>query len=116
MLRLTRDGSDVYVRAVPATATGSVDVPPADASSSIGVTAARAAVRDAILAQGLTGPEADSFLRAWQGELFQPQVGLADALIYFVPSTATDALAQVNITPPPSRFARALMVRVDLSP
>ena len=94
MLRLTRGESEVFVSRVAATADGSVDVAPADASSTIGVTAGRRAVRDAMLELGLTNAEAESFLRAWQGELFTVEAGLADALIYFAPPTATDTLSR----------------------
>lgn len=93
-----------------------------------GVSALRATLGEL----GLTGPETDAFLRAWQRDLFggepgvalAPQVGeppedlrpKADALLYWLPPEAMDALVPLSFEPAPTEVRRAILVRVDLSP
>lgn len=85
----------------------------------------------AMLTLGMTQPEADAFVRAWQEALFGagdpasrrearddrgptvPELP-QDAVIYWLPTAAVDSIATLTITPAPSAVRRAFLVRVTL--
>ncbi len=75
---------------------------------------------------GLSGPETDAFLRAWEQELLGTQapaagrapVGLAgssDELIFVVPQAEVNELMQLRIKPKPQRVVRAFLGYIDLT-
>jgi hypothetical protein len=78
----------------------------------------RAGLRLSMLEIGLTLPEAEAFLAAWQDTLFGgPGVALdlsaqapVDSFVYFLPEATTDGIAVVTIDPPPRVSRRALAI------
>jgi hypothetical protein len=100
---------------------------------------ARAALRDGLRERGLTGPEAEAFLRAWGASLFggedapggggsdgtaaasagaaHPSRALAPspyAAYYFLPEAALAERLPLDVEPAPARLARAMLVKADL--
>lgn len=84
--------------------------------------ALEAAARADLAALGLTSAEADAFVRAWAGELFDTPAArdapvVLDAyLLYWAPRDAIERMAELVFTPPPTAVHRAIMARVELSP
>jgi hypothetical protein len=82
------------------------------------------ALRAMLRGLGMDADEANAFTTAWECELFgvDPSVAhhpsalhpLDDALLYFVPQSAVDALWRLDATPTPRAIRRAFLVRVDL--
>lgn len=122
-----------------------------------GVADARAAIRADLGTHGLTAPEAEAFMRAWDEALFgsasdgtrdrrgtdgddglaadepvqvsdetdidsltndipaiQGGPRIADVLLYWLPRSNIDAMAELDAQPAPRNLRRAILVRVDL--
>jgi hypothetical protein len=87
-------------------------------------------LRNAVTGLGLSGDEADAFVRAWGAALFGEGGGPArdvrsarelspptipqDAILYWLPPAAIERLARLSFDPAPSEIRRAMLVRVDL--
>ncbi|MBX3251274.1 MAG: hypothetical protein KF901_29115 [Myxococcales bacterium] len=71
---------------------------------------------DAVFARsGLTPGERAAFERAWNEELVRPgPAGVRDAILYWLPTDAADAIMPLTIEPAPTAVRRAHLVRVDL--
>jgi hypothetical protein len=88
---------------------------PADAG------ALEAAAREDLAAIGLSGGEADAFVRAWGEELWgspPPREApplLESYLVYWAPVASVDRMAELRFEPAPRRVVRAMAVRVDLT-
>jgi hypothetical protein len=102
-----------------------------------GVADARAAMRADLATHGLTAPETEAFMRAWDAALFgasgsvdedmttvdelsadgipaiQGGPRIADTILYWLPQDAIDALAHIEATPAPRHLRRAILVRAD---
>ncbi len=82
--------------------------------------ALEASAREDLLAHGLSAPEAEAFVRAWSGELFDTPAARAapvvlDAyLLYWAPRDAVERMAELTFSPVPSAVHRALLARVEL--
>jgi len=80
---------------------------------------ARIALHASMTGLGLTDDEADAFMRAWDPSFF-PQEGATmlalgpftpqESYVYFLPPTATDAVATLTMDPPPRAVRRAIAV------
>jgi hypothetical protein len=84
----------------------------------------RRALRATLAELGLTAPEIEAFMRAWDGALFAGGIdGIpadvlvadkkqlpADSLLYFLPPDACDAVTRLTFDPPPTAVRRALAV------
>lgn len=118
-------GSRVVIFDAPAAGQNRVAPEPyADAVSGI------RALETELGARGMSADEVQSFMTAWQAELFgetaehprvqmvgQPPFGLQpkrDALIYFLPAATLDAMVPLSFTPSPTEVHRAVLVRIDL--
>lgn len=104
----------------------SMALPTPEEPAAVGITALEAELG----ALGMSEEETAAFMTAWQAELFgdtpeRAQVEMvgspphelrpkADALIYFLPVAALDAMVPLDFTPPPAEVRRAVLVRIDL--
>jgi hypothetical protein len=62
---------------------------------------------------GLTGPEIQAFMNAWEQAVFRaPNVGTS--VIYLLPPELVDAVSTLSLTPEPEATRRAMMVRVEI--
>lgn len=133
LIRIRRHdaAADTRVHVFDGPAPGQVIAMP-DATESPAADASRA-LREALQSLGMSGAETNAFMVAWEAELLgtaadateRPaiQVGLPpreltpkhDALIYFMPRAAVDALIRLELDPPPTDVQRAMLVRVDLT-
>ncbi len=120
LLRITRQPNGLLRSArVAAPAAGATVALPA-ASSPLDAPGERARMAEALRAHGLTDPEAEAFLRAWAGELFEPITArvsppvLGDVVLYWLPRADVDRMAPLALEPPPRELARAILVRVEL--
>lgn len=120
LLRITRLPNGLLRSArVAAPEAGATVALPA-ATSPLDAPGERARMAEALRARGLTDPEAEAFLRAWAGELFEPQSArtsppvLGDVLLYWLPRADVDRMAPLALEPPPRELSRAILVRVEL--
>ncbi|MBW2461782.1 MAG: hypothetical protein JRH11_09055 [Deltaproteobacteria bacterium] len=111
---------------VPVPAIGETVTIPSPGGAGEGVEAARRALRADVSAHGLTAPETDVFMRAWDEALFGGPVSeedqpdddraygprVADAILYWLPANAIEGLATVQAVPTPRHLRRAMLARV----
>ncbi len=71
------------------------------------------ALREDLIAHGLTAPEAAAFEEGWRESLFGPRAPAA-MLLYWLPRSDVDELVAIDATPPPRAVHRATLVRVLL--
>ncbi len=83
-----------------------VDRVPLDGS----LTALRAELESALLAQGLFPKEARAMLATWQDSWFEE----GSRLIYLVPSATINSVLPLQVSPAPSQTARVFVGRVEL--
>ncbi len=80
---------------------------------SIPVDQALTMVRAELGLLGLTGPEIQAFMNAWEQAVFRaPNVGTS--VIYLLPPELVDAVSTLSLTPAPEATRRAMMVRVEI--
>jgi len=63
-------------------------------------------------ARGLTEEEARVFAEAWAPSLFGPESVDQDAIVYVLPEVTVDAIAELELVPPPREIRRVMLVRV----
>jgi hypothetical protein len=66
----------------------------------------RVQVRAALVAQGLSGDEADAFVKAWSPDVLSP--ASTWSVLTFYPQQVIDALAPLRITPAPAKVVRVM--------
>ncbi len=106
------------ISAAPPAAGQTVVVPVATRQNRLREPAATNAFFEEPGRQGLTDGETAAFRRAWERELFgggARRPHLRDALLYWMPMEGIDALAHLDLTPPPEVVRRVMLVRVELT-
>lgn len=84
----------------------------ADFREAIPVDQAITMVRAELGLLGLTAPEIQAFMNAWEEAVFRaPNVGTS--VIYLLPPELVDAVSTLSLTPAPDATRRAMMVRVE---
>jgi hypothetical protein len=122
----------VAVHPLPAQETAHIRVP-IEIEEGGGADAGRRFLVERLTELGLTEPERDAFLRAWDTHLFgteraapsrtpvqsgqTPRVlaPVTHALLYFLPADELDHIATLSFEPAPRAIRRAMAVLVDLS-
>lgn len=85
----------------------------ADFHEAIPVDQAITMVRAELGLLGLTAPEVQAFMNAWEEPVFRaPNVGTS--VIYLLPPELVDAVSTLSLTPEPEATRRAMMVRVEI--
>lgn len=85
----------------------------ADFYEAIPVDQAITMVRAELGLLGLTAPEVQAFMNAWEEAVFRaPNVGTS--VIYLLPPELVDAVSTLSLTPAPEATRRAMMVRVEI--
>lgn len=110
-------GSSLTVGATFEDAAPAATLPPAYWSGPSSAASGRAALRSSMLEIGLTEPEADSFLAAWDDALFGVPAALdlsaqppVESFVYFLPEPSTDGIAVLELDPAPRAVHRAIAV------
>ncbi len=72
-----------------------------------------AALRRELARVGLTPPEIQAFMNAWETPVFRSP-NLREALLYVLPAELVNSVSTVEFDPAPTEFKRAMVVRVEL--
>ncbi len=134
LIRLSNASGTIRAAVIPGPGAGeTVSVrAPTDANADDGRTAVRVTMREL----GMTEPEIDAFMRAWEEALFGAasdgtrvfdrisasdettmddlRAAPSDSLFYFLPAAACDDISRLEMSPPPRQLRRAIAVWVGV--